>query len=182
MASAMIDPDNIRHITASELHNLGLLADIEREVLSYSDEDDRNHVCYALTVRLINEGLMDQAERFTRLMEAWPIERTWSLGDIASQLWHTGQTAHALALLDEAISISRTNGREWQRAEALSKLATHLAELGQSKQAIILLQEAVPIAQLGQSEGCGQDIEDSASVIRELAEKLAVLDERGLAI
>jgi hypothetical protein len=40
----MIDPDTIQQMPANELHGLGVLADIEGEVLSFHDKDDRNHI------------------------------------------------------------------------------------------------------------------------------------------
>jgi len=173
----MINSDTIDRIPAEKLHDSDTLASIESEVLSLTDEDDRSDVCYSLARRLVIEGSLERAEFFTHLMEIWPIERTWFLGDIAAKLWRTGQPEHALQLINEAISIARTNGSEWQRAEALSKIATHLVELGQRAQAISLLREAVPIAQLGEDQGDVQDSLDSASVIRELAEKLALASE-----
>jgi tetratricopeptide (TPR) repeat protein len=173
----MINTDTIERIPAEKLHDPDMLANIEREVLTLTDEDDRNHVCYSLALRLITEGNLERAEFFTRLMETWPIERTWFLGDIAAKLWRSGQTEHALQLLNEASSTARTNGSEWQRAEALSKIATHLVELGQRARAISLLREAVPIAKLGEEQGDLQDSLDSASVIHELAEKLALAGE-----
>jgi tetratricopeptide (TPR) repeat protein len=173
----MINRDTIERIPTEKLHDPDMLASIEREVLALTDEDDRSDLCYSLATRFITEGNLERAEFFTRLMETWPIERTWFLGDIAVKLWRSGQTEHALQLLNEAISTARTNGSEWQRAEALSKLATHLIELRQSAQAISLLREAVPIAQLGEEQGALQDSLDSASVIQELAEKLALAGE-----
>jgi hypothetical protein len=173
IGSQMIDSDEIKQIPAEKLHDTEMLTSIGREVLLLDDEDDRNDVCYSLAPRLIEAGNLDGAEFFVRLMESWPIERTWFLGDIATKLWGNGESEKALRLLHEAISIARTNGREWQRADALSKIASHFVEFGQRAQGISLLQEAIPIAQLGQAQGSGHDIEDSASVIRELAEKLA---------
>src|SRR6266508_871026 len=173
----MINTDTIERIPAEKLHDPDILASIESEVLSLTDEDDRSDVCYSLARRLVIEGNLGKAEFFTRLMETWPIERTWFLGDIAAKLWRRGQPEHALQLINEAISTARTNGNEWQRAEALSKIATHLVELGLRVQAISLLREAVPIAQLGEDQGDVQDSLDSASVIQELAEKLALAGE-----
>jgi tetratricopeptide (TPR) repeat protein len=170
----MINRDTIERIPAEKLHDPDMLASIEREVLALTDEDDRNDLCYSLATLLITEGNLGRAEFFTRLMETWPIERTWFLDDIAAKLWRSGQTEHALKLLNEAISTARTNGSEWQRAEALSKIATHLIELGQRAQAMSLLREAVSIAQLGEKQSNLQDSLDSASVIQELAEKLAL--------
>jgi hypothetical protein len=146
----MINRDAIEQIPTEKLHDSDMLASIEREVLALTDEDDRSDLCYSLATRLITEGDLGRAEFFTRLMENWPIERTWLLGDIAAKLWRNGQTEHALRLLNEAISTARTNGNEWQRAEALSKIATHLIALGERARAISLLREAVPIAQLGE--------------------------------
>jgi tetratricopeptide (TPR) repeat protein len=172
-----MDSDIIKQIPSEKLRDPEMLAVFEREVLSLADEDDRNHVCYLLARRLTAEGVLDKAEFFTRLMESWPIERTWLFGDIAVKLWQSGQTEHALELLNEAILISRTNGREWQRGEALSRIATHLIELGQRERAISLLREAVPIAQLGEEQGYSQDSADSVSVLLELAEKLVLVGE-----
>src|SRR5262245_43157413 len=135
----MINTDAIERIAPEKLHDPDMLASIEREVLALTNEDDRNSVCYLLATRLITEGNLERAEFFTRLMETWPIERAWFLGDIAAKLWRSGQTEHALQLLNEAISTARTNGSAWQRAEALSKIATHLVELGQRAQALSLL-------------------------------------------
>jgi tetratricopeptide (TPR) repeat protein len=172
----MINTDAIERIAPEKLHDPDMLASIEREVLALTNEDDRNSVCYLLATRLITEGNLERAEFFTRLMEAWPIERTWFLGDIAAKLWQSSQKEQALRLLNEATSIARTDGSgsEWQRAEALSKIATHLLEQGQCAQAIGLLREAAQIAQLGQEQCDVQDSLDSASVIGELAEKLAL--------
>src|SRR5262245_34177788 len=138
----MISRDIIEQIPAEKLHDPDFLAGIESEALALTDEDDRSDLCDSLATRLITEGNLERAEFFARLMETWPIERTWVLGDIAAKLWRSGQTEHALQLLNEAISTARTNGRAWQRAEALSKIATHLVGLGRRAQAISLLREA----------------------------------------
>src|SRR5262245_44457888 len=126
----MINTDAIERIAPEKLHDPEMLTSIEREVLALTDEDDRSSICYVLAARLITEGNLERAEFFTRLMDAWPIERTWFLGDLASKLRQGGQIEHALRLLNEAASIARTDssGSEWQRAEAFSKIATHLLE------------------------------------------------------
>jgi tetratricopeptide (TPR) repeat protein len=175
----MIKRDEIERISAEKLLAPDMLAILEKEVLSLTDEDDRSDLCYSIATRLMTEGNLERAEFFTRLMETLPIERSWFFGDIAAKLSQCGKTEHALQLINEAILTARANGVEWQRAEALSKIATHLIELGQRAQALSLIQEAVLIAQLGEEQGDLQDSLDSAGVIQELAEKLALAGEYG---
>jgi hypothetical protein len=86
----MINRDTIERIPTEKLHDPDMLASIEREVLALTDEDDRSDLCYSLATRFITEGNLERAEFFTRLMETWPIERTWFLGDIAVKLWRSG--------------------------------------------------------------------------------------------
>ena len=177
----MITRQDIERLPPATFHKPDEVTRIKNEILSTTEEDDRDWLLYALGQRLIAENVLDEAERVARLMETYPIERTWFFGSIAAKLWKLGHTERALHLLGEAIPIASSSGVEWQRAESLTKLARHFIEINQKERAVKLLSKAAQIAQAGerQSNAVGnmQDAIDSASVLGEVAEAFTGIGE-----
>jgi len=177
----MLTQDEIRQIPEDVLSDPEKLLAIKQEILNVEDTDDLYLMLYALVSRLLEVNLWDKAEVFTRLMETWPLERSWFLGDIATQMWQDGKIEQASSLFAEAIELSRENGSAWQRAEALLRIANHYIEVDERNTATAILLEAAGIAQKGQKESLAindvQDAFDSAGVLQEIAETLGSLKE-----
>ncbi len=62
----------------------------------------------------------------------------------------------------------------WQKAEQLCRAANTVARAGESEQAFSLWEEAIKVAQAGEASPDIQDRIDSASVLWEIAESMAL--------
>ena len=177
----MLSSDEVRQTPKADLIDSKKLVAIKQAILAIEDIDDRYFCLYALVLRLLEEDLWEKAEEFTRLMENWPIEQSWFLGDIAAQARRAGNLESSHILFMDAIELSRKNGRAWQRAESMLRIATHYIEIGDRKIALELLLEAVEIARNGQIESLDnndpQDTFDSSGVLREVVETIAAIGE-----
>ena len=177
----MLSSDEIKQMSRNELSDPERLLAIKRTILTIDDTDDRNFLAYDLVQKLVAENFWEQAEVFTRLMETWPLERSWFLGDIAKLMWQAGKIEDANARFTEAIQIDRENGRAWQQGEGMLRIAGHFIQLGQQDRAISLLLEAAAIVHKGEKDSLAtndpQDAMDSSGVLREIAETIATLGE-----
>lgn len=177
----MLSSDEVRQTPKADLIDSKKLLAIKQAILAIEDIDDRYFCLYALVLRLLEEDLWEKAEEFTRLMENWPIEQSWFLGDIAAQARRAGNLESSHVLFMDAIELSRKNGRAWQRAESMLRIATHYIEIGDRKIALELLLEAAEIARNGQKESLDnndpQDTFDSSGVLREVVETIAAIGE-----
>ncbi len=182
----MLSHDEVRQTPKDDLSDPDKLLVIKQEILEVEDIDDRYLLLYALVTRLLEVNLWDKAEVFVRLMEGWTLERSWFLGDIATQMWRYGKREEANALFSEAVELSRRDGRAWQSAEALLRIANHYIEVNEKNMAIAILLESAEIAQRGQKESLTinnvQDAVDSSGVLREIAETLGALRETDKAL
>lgn len=101
----MRSSDEIKQMSRNELSDPEKLLAIKRTILAIEDTDDRNFLAYDLVQKLLAENFWEQAEVFTRLMQTWPLERSWFLGDTAKLMWQAGKIEDANALFTEAIQI-----------------------------------------------------------------------------
>ncbi|HZS06320.1 MAG TPA: hypothetical protein VFD58_15875 [Blastocatellia bacterium] len=181
----MLTSDEIANLPSVIIRNADEPAKIEEAISSLNDQDDRCHLLYGLTKRLLAEGELEAAEKVSRSLDTWPIERTWFFGDIAVKRWEAGQAEHARQLLQEAIPIARNGGVEWQRAESLARIAVRFDLIGDRRMAVTLLAEAAEIAGRGEaqslSRGNIQDTLDSASTLDEISAALIAVGEPVLA-
>jgi tetratricopeptide (TPR) repeat protein len=181
----MITRKEIESLSPDLLHSGDKLAEVEEEILSIAVIDDRDDLLYTLTERLIEEGLLEQAEKTARLVQEQLIEKTWLLGNIALRLGGKGRTEQAIRLLREALPTARTSGVEWQQAESITRIARRFYALEERETAVELLREAAGIAQRGEAQcsavGNVQDARDSASTLDEIASTLAEIGEWGRA-
>jgi tetratricopeptide (TPR) repeat protein len=177
----MLSSDEIKRMSRNELSDPERLLAIKQTILTIEDTDSRNFLAYDLVERLLGEQFWEQAEVFTRLMETWPLEKSWFLGDIASLMWQAGKIEGANALFTEAIQLDRDNGRAWQQGEGMLRIAGHYTQIGERDRAISLLLEASAIVHEGEKDSLAvnnpQDAIDSSGVLREIAETVATLGE-----
>jgi tetratricopeptide (TPR) repeat protein len=172
---------HVQQLSGSELYDPATLMKVELQIQEVADEQDRNHLLYALAERLISEWILDDAERVARLIIEWPYEVTWLFEKLAECWSKLGRKEYALRLIDEAIDILGSTGVTWQRAEALTKLARRWMFLGNETGALDLWKEAISIARLVEESSDAQDAIDASSVLWEISEDLVVIAEWGLA-
>ncbi len=163
--------DKLRIAPGDRFHDEEFLDGVYAEIDDLTDADLRDEARFDLTNRLVEEWLLEEAERTARSLEGWRIEQTWLIGKVAERLGQLGQRDYAVKLLKKAMPTARTAGTdETIRAEALARLGRNLQALGETEQALDLWTEAVKRAQTAETRG---DV-DASSVLWEVSETLAL--------
>jgi hypothetical protein len=156
-------------------------ADLVAAIAAIADLEDRAEQAWLVGGRLVEKGLLSEAETIGKHMEAWPLECSWLFSRIAAQRWALGERERAEKLLSEAVGRATGHGAKWQRAEALVKAAQQVSEVDWEEPCRALLSDAVSLAGDGQSADNLQDSLDSGSVLREAAVLSAQLGYSDLA-
>ena len=108
---------------------------------------------------------------------ATDFEKATALYEISARLASGDQREEALSVLREAEQVVESVGEPWQQAELLCQVAQLLTELEGPERARLAWDRAISVAQLGENSTDMQRSADSASVLREISEKLTLLGE-----
>ncbi len=90
--------------------------------------------------------------------------------------WYDFDSAMKSEDLIQAEFFARKIDGEWQIAQSLIMTARKYSDLGQKEKSIELLNEAVRFGRIGEQSESIQDSLDSSSVLAEIAEEIAVVN------
>ena len=141
--------------------------------LAIQDEEDRD--LYLLdTIRwLIKNKIWQKAYGAAQLMSE-NYEKSQAFQEIADYLASIGDLEKAFLIFAEAEKASiAENLADWQKAELLHNIAKSLRQAGAFLKADEVLEKSVAAAQRGENSLSSQDLDDSSSVLAEIAEHLA---------
>jgi len=144
--------------------------------LAIDDIEDRDLALLNAAKALASAGEAPTA-RSAAMAIATDFEKATALYEISARLASGDQREEALSVLREAEQVVESVGEPWQQAELLCQVAQLLTELEGPERARLAWDRAISVAQLGENSTDMQRSADSASVLREISEKLTLLGE-----
>jgi|GEM_PF-2414362 len=173
----MNDSRLISHIES--LLRLNTLKDIKTidNLISFAssidDRENRSLIMSKIASSLASEGNIDKALEVTASIEL-SYEKSESLQKIANYLISIGHREKALKILQEAQKAIEQVDELWQKAELLNRIAYCYFQSCLPNQAFLIWEQAIYTAKFGEQSASLQDSVDSSSVLREIAETLAL--------
>jgi len=174
------DSEKIYRLKALLQQSQPEIASSQEEIISLAlainDPENRDLALLNTTKALASARQLGTARNAAMAIAA-DYEKASALYEISVRLASDNHRDEGLSVLYEAEQVVENVSEPWQKAELLCQIAQLLTGLEVPEHARLVWDQAISVAQLGENSADIQRSVDSASVLREISEKLALLGE-----